>query len=121
MLQMGGYVDFCKERIIFDSFNPDCMDIFEENYVEIYSDENNNQDDSYVSEEDEDFILDESEFDVESDYNSSEVCMSSEEDDKQLDKNGKRGECGATEDEDDKDDDDNEEIDSKVAKKVRKI
>ena len=62
ILQMGGFVDFCKERIIFESFNPDCMDIFEENYVEIYSDENNNQDDS--SEEDEDFFLDESEFDV---------------------------------------------------------
>ena len=36
-------------------------------------------------------------------------------------KNGKRGECGANEDDDDEDDDDNEEIDSKVAKKVRKI
>lgn len=44
----------------FDSFNPDCLDIFEENDVEIFLDENNNQDDSYVSEEDEDFILDES-------------------------------------------------------------
>ena len=103
MLQIGGFVD---------SFNPDCMDIFEENDVEIYSDENNNQDDSYVSEEDEDFILDESEFDVESDYNSSEVCMSSEEDDTHMDKNGKRGKCGANGDEDDenKDDDDNEEF-----------
>ena len=120
------------------------MDIFKENEisVEISLDENNNQDDSYVSEEDENFILDESEFDKEIDYNSSEVCMSSEEDDEQLDKNGKRGECGATEDEDDEeqldkngkrgecgatededdeDDDDVEEIDSKVGKKVRKI
>ncbi len=50
--------------------------------------------------------------------------MSSEEDEEQFDK--KRGECGATEDEgnddeDDEDDDDNEEIDSKVAKKGRKV
>ena len=44
----------------FDSFNPDCLDIFEENDVEFFLDENNNQDDSDVSEEDEDFILDES-------------------------------------------------------------
>ena len=45
---------------ILDHPNPDDLDIFEEN-DEIILDENNNQDASYVSEEDEDFILNESE------------------------------------------------------------
>ena len=71
----------------------DSLDIFEENDIEIFVDENNNQDET--------FILDESDLAEESDYNSSQVCMSSEEDDVQLDKNGKRGECGETEDEED--------------------
>ena len=63
----------------FDSFNPDSLDIFEENDIEIFVDENNNQDETY--------ILDESDLDEESDSNSSQVCLSSEEDDEQLDKN----------------------------------
>ena len=47
--------------------------------IEIFVDENNNQDETY--------ILDESDLDEESDSNSSQVCLSSEEDDEQLDKN----------------------------------
>ena len=87
-----------------NSFNPDDLDIFEEN-DEIILDENNNQDDSYISEEDEDFIVNESDLDDESEYDSSE-------DEEPLDKNGKRGTCGGTEDEDE---------DDEVAQKVKQI
>ena len=65
----------------FDSFNPDDLDIFEE-YDQIILDENNNQDDSYISEEDEDYIVNESDLDDESEYDSSK-------DEEPLDKNGK--------------------------------
>jgi len=113
---MADYIVPAHQSDEFDSFNPDDLDIFEEN-DEIILDENNNQDDSYISEEDEDYIVNESDLDDESEYDSSE-------DEEPLDKNGKRGTCGGTEDEDEEDeeeDEDDEKTDNKVAQKVKQI
>ena len=62
--RMVDYIVPAHQSDEFDSFNPDALDIFEENEIEIFKDENNNEDDCYVSEEDEDFILNESEIRV---------------------------------------------------------
>ena len=85
------------------------------------------------------FILNESKLDDESDSESSELDdesdNSSSDDEEPLDKNGKRGTCGGTEDEAEDDDEEEEEeeeeekekeesddkTDSKVAQEVRKI
>ena len=83
----------------------------------------------YVEEEDEDFLVNESELGSESESSSSEEeekldkngkrgecgATTDEEEEEQLDKNGKRGECGATTDDDD------EETDKKVSQKVRSL
>ena len=84
--------------------------IFLKKINQIFIDENDNQHDSYVSKQDEYFVLNESELDDESDYDSSE-------EDEPLDKNGKRGTCGGFEDEEE----DYDITDSEVPQKVRKM
>ena len=60
-----------------------------------------------------------SDFDCSSVSSGESESLSSEEEE-HLDKNGKRGECGATTDEEEEDDDD-EETDKKVSQKVRSL
>ena len=62
--------------------------------------------DGYVEDEDEDFEVNESELESESSY------LTSSEEEEQLDKNGKRGECGATPDESEEDDEEEEQLDN---------
>jgi hypothetical protein len=91
----------------FNSFDPDRQDIFEEEDKDEDLIEITEQalPDGYVEDEDEDFEVNESELESESSY------LTSSEEEEQLDKNGKRGECEATPDDSEENDEEEELLD----------